>query len=239
MITAITVVARKKITVRIPTQPASAMLNEVLAAVPNIFAGALVLIVAYVVAKIVSGLVSALLAGVGFDAVPAKLGLGQPGVAGGKNLSDMVGVLLLTAIMLFAVIEALSLIGFTSLASLVATFLVFASRVLFGVVVIGLGMFLAKIVANAIKSANPPNAVLLAGIARAAILVLAFAMGLEQMDVGEDIISLAFGLSLGAIAVAAAISFGFGGREVAAELVAGWSKKLPSSGAKAPEKSDD
>lgn len=197
------------------------------------------LVLAYVVARIVSGLVSSLLAGIGFDSLPAKLGLGQAGGSDSRRLSEVVGVLLLTAIMLFAIMEALRLIGFGALATLVASFLVFASKVLIGVVVIGLGMFIAKIVADAVKAANPPNAVLLSNIARAAILVLAFAMGLEQMEVGEEIITLAFGLSLGAIAVAAAISFGLGGREAAADLVADWSKRLPASKEAKTSKSDD
>jgi hypothetical protein len=40
-------------------------------------------------------------------------------------------------------------------------------------------------------------------------------MALRQMGLAEDIVNLAFGLMLGAVAVAAAIAFGLGGREVA------------------------
>ncbi len=51
--------------------------------------------------------------------------------------------------------------------------------------------------------------------ARVAILVLAGATALRQMGIADSIINLAFGLVLGAVAVAAA--FGIGGREVARE----------------------
>ena len=208
------------------TQPVSAMLNEVLAALPNLFAAALVLVVAYVVGRIVAGLVSNLLAGIGFDTLPAKIGLGGAETSGGKTISDIAGYLLLVAIMMFAAIEALRLIGFSTFADLVSAFLVFASRIVFGIIVIGLGVFLGKVVADLVKAANPPQASLLANIARGAVIVLAFAMGLEQMGVGEEIISLAFGLILGALAIAAAIAFGIGGKEVAAEIVAEWRQKL-------------
>ncbi len=208
------------------TQPVSAMLDEVLAALPNIFAAVLVLIIAYVVGKIVAGLASNLLRGIGFDSLPAKIGLGGAENTGGKSLSEVAGYLLLVAILMFATIEALRLIGFESFANLVAAFLVFASRIVFGIVVIGLGVFIGKVVADLVKATNPPQAALLANIARGAVIVLAFAMGLEQMGVGEDIIALAFGLILGALAVAAAIAFGIGGRDVAGELVAEWRQKL-------------
>jgi hypothetical protein len=208
------------------TQPVSAMLNEVLAAVPNIFAGALVLVIAYVVGRIVAGLSTNLLHGIGFDSVPQKIGLGGSSVTGTKTLSEIVGYLLLVAIMLFAAIEALGLIGFASFANLVADFLVFASRIVLGVVVIALGVFIGKVVADVVKSANPPQAAILANIARGAVIVLAFAMGLEQMGVGEEIITLAFGLTVGAVAVAAAVAFGIGGRDIAADVIADWRERL-------------
>ena len=66
----------------------------------------------------------------------------------------------------------------------------------------------------------------MANIARVAVIILAFAMGLEQMGVGEEIITLAFGLSVGAVAVAAAIAFGIGGRDIAADIIADWRARM-------------
>jgi len=51
-------------------------------------------------------------------------------------------------------------------------------------------------------------------------------MGLKQMGIADDIINLAFGLSLGAIAVAAALAFGLGSREVAAKHLDKWLNNL-------------
>lgn len=55
----------------------------------------------------------------------------------------------------------------------------------------------------------------LATVARYAILALVFAIGLNAMGLADTIVHLAFGLTLGAIAVAFALSFGLGGREAA------------------------
>lgn len=47
-------------------------------------------------------------------------------------------------------------------------------------------------------------------------------MGLQQMGVATDIVNLAFGLLLGAVAVAIAIAFGLGGRDIAADEIRLW-----------------
>jgi hypothetical protein len=63
---------------------------------------------------------------------------------------------------------------------------------------------------------------LLAKAAQAAILVLTGAMALRQIGVANEIINLAFGLLLGAVAFATALAFGLGGREVAGRELKNW-----------------
>jgi hypothetical protein len=67
-----------------------------------------------------------------------------------------------------------------------------------------------------IEQADREHSVLFARIAQFAILGLVFAMGLRAMGIANEIVQLAFGLVLGAVAVAVALSFGLGGREAAA-----------------------
>ena len=59
-----------------------------------------------------------------------------------------------------------------------------------------------------------------------AIVVLGAALGLRAMGFANEIVNLAFGLLLGAIAVAVALAFGLGSREIAAEAVKGWTQSL-------------
>jgi hypothetical protein len=217
------------------TQPASLMLNKILAALPNLFAGALILVVSYVVAKLVSSLVAGLLAGFGFDTLPQRLGLGGAVTSGGRTPSEIAGFVLLVAIMLFATVEALDLIGFSAVADLVSQFLVFTGHIIVGLFIFGLGLYLAQLAAKLIKDSSLPNADLLATLARIAIIVLALAMGLGEMGLGDEIVGLAFGLTLGAIAVALAIAFGLGGRDAAARIVAKWTDGTPSTGGRPRE----
>jgi hypothetical protein len=69
----------------------------------------------------------------------------------------------------------------------------------------------------------------LAQAARIAIIALVGAMGLQQMGVATDIVNLAFGLLLGAIAVAIAIAFGLGGRDIASEQMKEWLNNFKNS----------
>lgn len=201
------------------TGPASEMLNIILGTLPGILAAVLVVGVAYVVAHIVSGLATNMLAAIGFDKLPARLGLAAEPVKGRRTPSQIAGTVVMVAIVLFATMQALPMLGFELLAGMMGDFLTFASHVLLGLVIFGFGLYFAKLVADLVRDSGIANAQLLATIARVAILVLAGAMGLRQMNLAQEIINLAFGITLSAVAIASAIAFGIGGRDAAKTLV--------------------
>lgn len=210
------------------TRPASDMLNMILAALPAIFAAVLLVAIAYMVGRVVANLITNMLTSAGFNTLLAKLGLGKEPAKGKWTLSFVAGHIVLVAIMLFAIIEALKLLGFTSLADLVTGFLVFAGHVILGLIIFGIGLFLANLAAKAVLATGKEQAGLLAVATRLSLIVLAAAMALRQMGLANEIINLAFGLILGAAAVAAAIAFGIGGREIAAQQLAKWTKSAKS-----------
>jgi hypothetical protein len=210
------------------TRPASNMLNVILVALPAIFAASLVVMIAYVVGRVVAGLITNLLTGAGFNAVLALLGLGKEPAEGERTPSEIVGYLVLVAIMLFAAIEASRLLGFVLLADLVVQFTVFAGQVILGLIIFAIGLYLANLAARTVQASGAVQAGLLAMAARISILVLAGAMALRQMGLANEIINLAFGLLLGAIAVAVALAFGLGGREAAARELEEWLQSVKS-----------
>ncbi len=203
------------------TTPASNMLNIILNAVPSIFAALFILIIAYILGKVLSGLISKLLAGIGFDNVLVKIGLSKK-IETAHTPSSIAGTITLVTIMFFAFTEAFSMLGFSELSDLSSQFIVFGSHILLGLVIFGAGLYLANLVAQTVKQSSSAQAGLLSFAARMAIIVLAGAMALRQMGLANEIINMAFGLLLGAIAVAVAISFGIGGRELAAEKLKKW-----------------
>ena len=99
-------------------------------------------------------------------------------------------------------------------------------------------MFLANLAADTIRASGSQQAAFLASLTRIAILALTGAMALRRMGLANEIISLAFGLTLGAVAIAVAIAFGIGGREVAARQLDRWASSLGSDGSKDTSRGD-
>lgn len=211
------------------TDPASNMLNIVLAAIPSVFAAGIVMVFAYIVGRLVRGLVANLLRAVGFDNVLALLGFGKE-MQGSWKPSDVVGYLVLVGILLFAFIEALGLLGFEVLANLTAEFIVFSGHILFGLVIFAIGLYLANVASNVVSGGKSKQADFLALAAKIAILVFAGAMALRQMGLANEIISIAFGLILGSLAVAIALAFGLGGRDAAARHLDEWTTAFRKKG---------
>ena len=205
--------------------PAISMLTGVMNGIPAFFGAALVIVVAYFAGKLISGLVSNLLTGIGFDNVSEKLGIRLSSDKTKYTLSEVVGYIVLAAVLLIAGIEAAKLLSFDFLSETLAIFITFGGQVLLALLIFAVGLYIANLTRDAIMAAGGKNTRLMAGLARTAILVLVVAMGLQQVGVASEIVNIAFGVLLGAIAVAAALAFGLGSRETAGRIVDGWVNK--------------
>ena len=211
------------------TIPASSMLTQLLEAIPLVFAAAILLVISYVIARLVGGLVSNLLAGVGFDTVLSKLGLGTADSSESQRTpSEIVGFVVIVAVMLFASTEAAALLGFEALSELIGELTYFGGKVAFGLLIFAGGLLLSNLVGDAVRSSGAQQANLLGILARGSILALTGAMALRHIVPNSEIVDLAFGLLLGAIAVAGAIAFGWGGRDAAKQVVEEWQGRLGS-----------
>ena len=199
--------------------PATRMLSLVLNAVPSVFLAMIILLVAHFAGRFVATLVSNLLSSAGFDGLIDRLGLS--GVSEGRTASQIVGHLAHLGTMLFAAIEAADALSLGEVATILARLTEFAGQVVLGVGILGVGLFLANLVAGVLRDRGPQGGVLSLA-ARVGIIVLTSAMALEQMGIASEIINTAFGLVLGAIAVAAALAFGLGARDIAAREVETW-----------------
>jgi len=190
-----------------------------------VFAAIVIILVTYYVARLAASLVVNLLDGMDFNSLPAKIGLGA---AFDKELSasGLVGRIIVFFAMLFATVEAANRLGFDQVRDIVSTFIQFGGQILLGSIILAIGVWLANLAYNGIQRVSGEDARAMAGLARIAILTLIAAMGLRSMGIADDIVNLAFGLTLGAVAVAVALSFGLGGREAAGRQMEYWLSKL-------------
>ncbi len=206
------------------SEPATMMLGEFVAAVPELLAAALILGITWYVARFVSVLAANLLEGAGIDRLSVRVGL-QP-MLGSMQLSQLIGRLLLFFAMLLAVAEAANRLHFIQVSELVGAFIVFGGDVLLGIAILLIGLWLANLLGGAVGRSQYEGASWLGGLVRTLIIGLVLAMGLRAMGIADSIVNLAFGLTLGAVAVAFALSFGLGGREAAGRLMEYWLAKL-------------
>ncbi|MEO0966924.1 MAG: mechanosensitive ion channel [Cyanobacteria bacterium J06639_18] len=221
--------------------PAIAMLQQVLNALPLIFTATAILLISYFLSRFISELVTSILTSVGFNNIFSILGLPTPtrkteATSEGETTpavttrtpSEVLGVIVQVGIMLFAAVAALNILQIPALTTLVQGILVIFGQILSGLVVFAIGLFLANLAFSIITSSGNPQARVLGQIARIAIIALVSAMALQQIGVAPNIVQLAFGLLLGALAVALALAFGLGGRDIAAQQVQEWLNSFKS-----------
>jgi len=221
--------------------PAMAMLNTILTAIPRVIGAALVIFIFYLVGRWIMTLTEEGLKSIGFDAIIASIADAEPIRAGRAQLdptpgvdtidlkafppSRMIGLAVLIGIVLFASVEAARLLEFGAMAAMLGSVLELASRVLFGLVIIALGVLLASILSNAVAKDDKASSEIMAVLVRWGVIALSAAVGLRFMGLANDIIVLAFGLMLGSVAVAVAVAFGVGGRDAAKRILDRWTSR--------------
>lgn len=210
------IAALEKLNITAISVPTTMMLTTIVDAIPGIIGAALVLIVAYAIAKLVSKLVEELLTGIGFDSIPEKLGLTWSVT---NTPSKWVGYLVLLAIMLLSATSAAELLGSDFLVEALFIFIGFFWQAVLAVLIFAIGLYFANLAKNMIEKTGANQAGFLARLAQIAIIIFATSMSLRELGLANDIINLAFGITLGALGLAAALAFGLGSREVAGREV--------------------
>jgi hypothetical protein len=208
------------------TAPLTAMLNEVITAIPNYVAAAALLIITYVVARWLIGIGVEILGGFGINSVPRALGLGTSESIGGRTLAQWIGDIALLVVMLLAAVQAAQLIGWDAVTLAIGTIGAQIVQIIFGLIIIAVGVYLANLAYRFVMGTTMPNKRLLAIVARVSIIAFAGAMGLTAMGFAAPIVIIAFAFFVGAIAVAVALAFGLGGRQAAAQQIEEWSASL-------------
>lgn len=234
----VSVAALEALNITAISDPATAMLNNILLTIPRVIGAALIIFIAYLIGRWIMTLTEEGLKSIGFDDIIASIANAEPIRVGREKMdltpgvdtikfsafppSRMIGLAVLIGIVLFAAVEAARLLEFGAMAAMLAEVLTLASRVLFGAVIIALGILLANILAAASTREGKPSSEIISAFVRWGVIALATAVGLRFMGLANDIIVLAFGLILGSVAVAVAIAFGVGGRDAAKKLLSRW-----------------
>ena len=210
------IAALEALRIEVVARPATNMLNKIMEALPNIFMAVAVLVITFYVVRMVAGVVKNLLDNTEVNQLPRKIGLQE--TMGSQSVSDLVSHAIVFFAMLFATVAAADLLGFEPISAIITMFIGFGANIILGAIVLVIGFWLANVVAGVVERSEKGSQ-FLANIVRVLIMGLVLAMGLKAMGIADSIVNLAFGLTLGAVAVAFALSFGLGGQEAAARFL--------------------
>ena len=191
--------------------------------IPGLIGALVILIIGYVVAKIVGNMLARLLARAGLDRTVL---VGKSGEWVRKltaSPSHLIGKLAFWAIFLGAISLAATALGIDALTAFVASVYTYLPNVIAAVLI----FLVAGAVAAGVSTmatrfmGDTPTGRIVATAAPILVMTIATFMILDQLKIAEDIVVITYAALLGSIALGAALAFGLGGREVAAEMLRG------------------
>ncbi|MCM3755920.1 mechanosensitive ion channel [Sporosarcina aquimarina] len=204
------------------SQPAIAMLNDIMVMLPKIIVAIVLILVGVFVAKWMKGVVETLLANLGVDSLSNKMGVKSTNRSGSFTVSSVIGTIVQIVVILLFVVEALQIVQLAFMVTLATAIFAYLPMVLAAVLILAVGFWLANLAEKFIGSVmqtKQGNPHILRYVAKYAILAFAFFMALSQLGIAPAIINAAFILILGGVALAFGLAFGLGGRDHASRYL--------------------
>ena len=194
--------------------------------VPALFGALVILFAGYLVAKVVEKGTGRLLRRLKFNQLLERGGVLQAVERSGSHLNPakVIANLLFWVVMFAVLLIAASAIGLDSLANVFTELMSYIPSVIAAIVIIILGIVLGGFVGGLIMASagGLHGGPWLARIGRSGVIVLAVFMALQELGIATDIVTTAFAILFGAVALALALSFGLGNRELAGEVTREW-----------------
>ena len=201
-------------------------LYQIVSFLPQLLAGLGILLMGYGVAKMVERATEVVLGRIGFDRWMADGGVTEALERTGTGFaaSTVIAKLVFWAVMLLVILLIANVLGLDEVSGLFAELLSYIPNVIAAVIILLLGMVLGEFVKDLVLASAGAmhGGSTLARVAKAAVIVLAVFMALEQLNIAEDIVLVAFIAIMGSAALAAGIAFGLGGQGIAAQIANDW-----------------
>lgn len=214
------------------SDPAVAMLHRILQYLPLLVMGLVLIGIGIFIAKMVGKIVTGILAGMGADTwlgkiLPQRAGSHEdaPAATPSFSVSKVIGIVVQVVIILFFIVEGLQVMQLEMLTDIGGAIIGYLPSALAAAVIMVLAVLAANWVESLIVRRSPANRSY-AVAAKVAILVIAAFMTLTQLHLSEQIVTIAFLATVGALAIAFAIAFGVGGRGFAASRLQKLEHKL-------------
>ncbi len=194
--------------------------------IPSLFGALVILFAGYLLAKLVEKGTSRLLRRIRLNDMLERGGVLQAVERSGAHLNParVIANLLFWFVMFAVMLVAANALGFQSLANVFSELVSYIPSVIAAIVIVIVGIVLGGFVGGLIMASAGAihGGPTLARVGRGGVIVLAVFMALQELGVATEIVTTAFAILFGAVALALALSFGLGNRDLAGEITREW-----------------
>ncbi len=204
-------------------QESFATLGEI---VPALLGALVILFAGYLLAKLISRGVERLLKKLSVNDLLRKGGVMQAVEHAGHQVNPVrvFGTLVFWSVMFAVLLVASTAAGLQSLNDVFAELVSYIPSIIAAIVIVIVGIVLGGFVEGLLLAGAGAlhGGPTLARVGRGGIVVLAIFMALQELGVATDIVTTAFAILFGAVALALALAFGLGNRDLAGEVTRMW-----------------
>jgi hypothetical protein len=198
-------------------------LNSFFGFLPNVLGFLVILLVGFIIAKIAKKAIGTLLHKIGLDRALHESDAGQyvERVSPGASPSNLIGTVAFWFVFLFAISAAIGALKIPALSAFIAQVQAFLPNIVVAAIIFVIAAALAGVVGGAAHKlmGDTPTGKVVRAVVPGLILAIGTFMVLDQLQIAPQIVTITYAALLGMLALAGALAFGLGGREVAADLL--------------------
>jgi len=209
----------------------TAALSLFLAAIPRIIGFLVILVIGWLIASALAAAVAALLRAVRFNDLAQRSGI--TGFVQNMGIRrDAAGVLadiVKWFVRLIVLVVAFDALGLPAVSAVLQQFLLWIPNLVVAVVILVITGLAANALSDLIRGATAQagftNPDLLATITRVAVWAFGIVIAVNQIGIAQTLVNTLFMGFVGALALAAGLAFGLGGRDTAGQIVDNWYRR--------------
>ena len=198
--------------------------GRVVGFLPNLIAALVILAVGFLIAMALERITRRLLSAIGLDRRPwARRWLGSG--TGMQRLPNTGGRIVYWLTGLITIGVAIDALNLSWLSAGYARVIGYLPNVLAAAAIVVVGYIVANFLYRE-TAAHTAGSTLWARLVRGAILAVAGFMALQQLNIATAIVTTLFTVAISAMAIAGALAFGLGNRELAGRITRDWYERL-------------
>jgi hypothetical protein len=206
------------------------------AAIPRILGFIVVVLIGWLIASLLARAVATLLRTLRFDEVAERAGIARFTHRAGLDAgpSDIVAGIVKWLVRIVVLLVAFDLLGLPAVSEVLREFLLWLPNLIVAVAVLLIAGVAANALANIVRGASSEagmtNPDTLANVTRMAVWAFAVVVAVNQLGVARTLINTLFTGLVSAVALAAGLAFGLGGRDLAARKLDEWNDRSCRAG---------